>query len=71
MTFRRREFLALPVALSAAAAVSDPWRNRPNRWGQLTLVEDDPPKYSKERGRRHALLAGSTWSRLLPVIALR
>src|ERR1035438_5342380 len=46
MSVTRRYFLAAPVAFSAAAAAPDsgPWHNRPNRWGQLTLVEDDPPK---------------------------
>jgi hypothetical protein len=50
MIFSRREFISLPAAFAAAAAShaastgADPWRDRPKRWGQLTLVEDDPPK---------------------------
>src|SRR5260370_18944406 len=28
----------------AAGRVRTPWFDRPMRWGQLTLVEDDPPK---------------------------
>jgi hypothetical protein len=52
----RREFLAAASAavvterirLSAAeteAAPAAPWFDRPMRWAQLTLVEDDPGKY--------------------------
>lgn len=46
MTFSRREFISLPAVFTAAAAVPEagPWHSRPKRWGQLTLVEDDPPK---------------------------
>jgi hypothetical protein len=51
----RRSFLEAAVALGAgllardrvgAAAAPDrrPWFDRPMRWAQLTLVEDDPPK---------------------------
>ena len=35
--------LAAPLAQSATAAAS--WYDRPMRWAQLTLVEDDPGKY--------------------------
>src|SRR5579885_831220 len=44
MDFSRRELLQAPAALSLAAAGRAPWYNRPMRWGQLTLVENDPPK---------------------------
>ena len=55
----RRDFLAASAAsvlaarmrLSAAgneAAPSAPWFDRPMRWAQLTLVEDDPGKYDPE-----------------------
>jgi hypothetical protein len=43
MPVTRREFLGTP-ALTAAAAPAPPWFDRPMRWGQLTLVENDPPK---------------------------
>ena len=42
MAFTRREFLAAPAL--AAAPAAPPWFGRPMRWGQLTLVENDPPK---------------------------
>ena len=35
---RRRQHRAVPLARAAG------WYNRPMRWGQLTLVENDPPK---------------------------
>lgn len=35
--------MATPLAQSATAAA--PWYDRPMRWAQLTLVEDDPGKY--------------------------
>ncbi|HTS29526.1 MAG TPA: beta-galactosidase trimerization domain-containing protein [Bryobacteraceae bacterium] len=45
----RREFLSAAAAsaalLSANPADSAPWFDRPMRWAQLTLVEDDPGKY--------------------------
>ncbi len=46
----RRTFLstsASALAATAAAAPADPapWFDRPMRWAQLTLVEDDPGKY--------------------------
>jgi len=34
----------LGASAAAAGAVRPPWFDRPMRWGQLTLVEDDPPK---------------------------
>jgi hypothetical protein len=42
----RREFLAAPAALRLAGGAED-WEkfDRPMRWAQLTLVEDDPEKY--------------------------
>jgi Hypothetical glycosyl hydrolase 6/Beta-galactosidase trimerisation domain len=43
MQFSRRDVLKMPAA--AAAAPPEPaWFDRPMRWGQLTLVENDPPK---------------------------
>src|SRR4051812_43579792 len=49
----RREFIggsaltgvALAQAQQQAAAPEDGWFDRPMRWAQLTLVEDDPGKY--------------------------
>jgi hypothetical protein len=43
----RRTFLAAPLALAAPAFAADPpeWFDRPMRWAQLTLVEDDPGQY--------------------------
>jgi hypothetical protein len=52
----RREFLAAsaaailaermqPAAAGTQAALPVPWFDRPMRWAQLTLVEDDPGKY--------------------------
>src|SRR5690242_21678285 len=52
MSSTRREFLAAaaiaPVAAAATPADEPPattWFDRPMRWAQLTLVEDDPVKY--------------------------
>ena len=56
MTIDRREFLrnsamAGPVlalagqSMAQSAAEPEPWFDRPMRWAQLTLVEDDPGKY--------------------------
>ncbi|HUE24923.1 MAG TPA: beta-galactosidase trimerization domain-containing protein [Bryobacteraceae bacterium] len=51
VTLNRRDFLgatALAAAAfnsSSAAAEPDGWFDRPMRWAQLTLVEDDPGKY--------------------------
>ena len=46
----RREFLeqsllGLAATLPAAGAAAGPWYDRPMRWAQLTLVEDDPGQY--------------------------
>ena len=43
----RRAFLqtAALAAAASAAAPSDGWFDRPMRWAQLTLVEDDPGKF--------------------------
>ena len=48
----RRTFLASPLAVAASAFVTpafadDPpeWFDRPMRWAQLTLVENDPGHY--------------------------
>src|SRR3989442_3314802 len=41
----RREFLQLPALTALAAPDSDGWFNRPMRWSQLTLVENDPGAY--------------------------
>jgi hypothetical protein len=40
----RRDLLHSPALLAAASAAAPSWYDRPMRWGQLTLVEDDPPK---------------------------
>ena len=53
---RRREFLQQSAAALGAAAFSgkaaaesgDGWYNRPMRWAQLTLVEDDPGNYDPQ-----------------------
>jgi hypothetical protein len=51
MPTNRREFLwnaALAsgfLELAGAAPETEPWFDRPMRWAQLTLVEDDPGKY--------------------------
>src|SRR5689334_20871655 len=47
MPLTRRDILKTPALLSFAAdavPAPDAWYGRPMRWGQLTLVEDDPPK---------------------------
>src|SRR4051794_23114918 len=53
-SLNRRDFLrtaamagsATPAMLAQTAApTSDAWFDRPMRWAQLTLVEDDPGKY--------------------------
>src|SRR5712692_7893997 len=41
----RREFLQLPAFAAFAAPETDGWFNRPMRWSQLTLVENDPGAY--------------------------
>src|SRR3984885_9816578 len=51
MPTNRREFLrnaALATSifeLAGAAPETEAWFDRPMRWAQLTLVEDDPGKY--------------------------
>jgi hypothetical protein len=55
---KRREFLrqsaallstaALPGLMPGADATSGSWYDRPMRWAQLTLVEDDPGKYDPQ-----------------------
>lgn len=40
----RRELFATPLAASVAAQ-AEGWFNRPMRWSQLTLVENDPGSY--------------------------
>ena len=49
MPTTRREFLTTAAlagsALAFAAPEPEPWFDRPLRWAQLTLVEDDPGKY--------------------------
>jgi len=49
MPSTRREFLAATAAAAALAQASPadpgPWFDKPMRWAQLTLVEDDPGKY--------------------------
>ena len=53
---RRREFLQQSAAALAAAAFSseaagqpgEGWYDRPMRWAQLTLVEDDPGNYDPQ-----------------------
>ena len=37
--------LALPGNASPAPAPADEWFDRPMRWAQLTLAEDDPGTY--------------------------
>src|SRR5574340_741827 len=44
---RRREFLGTPV-LFAAQAANPPWFDRPMRWAQLTLVENDPGTFDPD-----------------------
>lgn len=43
MPITRRDLLKTPALLSFQAGAA-PWFDRPMRWGQLTLVENDPPK---------------------------
>jgi hypothetical protein len=49
MPTNRREFLWTAALASTALGLAedqpDPWFDRPMRWAQLTLVEDDPGKY--------------------------
>jgi len=51
MTLSRRSFVAATAATAAIlgqqsnADGPQPWYNRPMRWAQLTLVEDDPGNY--------------------------
>ncbi len=55
---RRRDFLQQSAAVVAAAAMAprsaqaetagEGWYNRPMRWAQLTLVEDDPGQYDPQ-----------------------
>jgi hypothetical protein len=51
MSTNRREFLwsaalaGSALGLASPAPDPDPWFDRPMRWAQLTLVEDDPGKY--------------------------
>jgi hypothetical protein len=42
MPLTRRDLLKSPALLSLQAGAA-PWYDRPMRWGQLTLVENDPP----------------------------
>ena len=54
----RRDFLrhsaamvasaAVPGFVKAADATATGWYDRPMRWAQLTLVEDDPGKYDPQ-----------------------
>ena len=44
MPVTRREFFAAPTLLAPGTARAAGWFDRPMRWGQLTLVENDPPK---------------------------
>src|SRR5215471_13282090 len=49
----RREFLAAAAAapLASAASPAEPapaWCDRPMRWAQLTLVENDPGQYDPQ-----------------------
>src|SRR5271169_4792839 len=39
----RRDLLKTPALLAMQAGAA-PWYGRPMRWGQLTLVENDPPQ---------------------------
>jgi hypothetical protein len=49
MSATRREFLAAttvaPLLSAATPPADEPWFDRPMRWAQLTLVEDDPGKF--------------------------
>src|ERR1051325_6886141 len=44
MPLSRRDLLKTPGLFSVPAPAAVPWYGKPMRWGQLTLVEDDPPK---------------------------
>ena len=45
----RRQFLIAPaLAGLSAAAPEEGWFDRPMRWAQLTLVENDPGKYDPQ-----------------------
>jgi Hypothetical glycosyl hydrolase 6/Beta-galactosidase trimerisation domain len=41
----RRQFLLTPALAAFAAQKDEPWFDRPMRWAQLTLVENDPGHY--------------------------
>jgi hypothetical protein len=41
----RREFLFTPALAAFAAPKDEGWFDRPMRWAQLTLVENDPGRY--------------------------
>jgi hypothetical protein len=41
----RREFLLTPALAALAAQKDEGWFDRPMRWAQLTLVENDPGRY--------------------------
>ncbi len=48
MDFTRRQFIGASAALAAGSAQAQDqpaWCDKPMRWAQLTLVEDDPGKY--------------------------
>ncbi|MGC8791892.1 MAG: hypothetical protein ACP5U2_00695, partial [Bryobacteraceae bacterium] len=44
MEISRRDFMATPAAL-AARQTADQWFDRPMRWAQLTLAENDPGRF--------------------------
>src|SRR6266699_920085 len=41
----RREFLLTPALAALAVPKDEGWFDRPMRWAQLTLVENDPGHY--------------------------
>src|SRR5260370_32244098 len=41
----RRQFLLTPALAAFPAAADEGWFDRPMRWAQLTLVENDPGQY--------------------------
>ncbi|MBZ5625645.1 MAG: hypothetical protein LAQ69_44175 [Acidobacteriia bacterium] len=43
MPLTRRDLLSTPALLAFQARAAG-WYDRPMRWGQLTLVENDPPE---------------------------
>lgn len=47
MTLTRREFVAAPAA-ALAQPPRAPWFDRPMRWAQLTLAENDPGRFDPE-----------------------